>query len=306
MLKVFGHLSPDTDAVCSAIVWAWYYQEKCGQAAAPFILGELNSETTFVLEYFKVATPQLLSTVTAADQVVIVDTNNPQELPAGIEEAQIINIIDHHKLVGGLTSDGPISITMRPVACTATILYDLMHLPAADLPPHISGLLLAAILSDTLGFRSPTTTDTDRRVASELATALEITINDFVEQLFQAKSDLTGFTNQELVTLDSKKYPVGEYNVRVSVLETTSPQTVFDRSEGIVSAIKNCIENESDVDEVLFFIVDILHEEATVLTYNELTTQIIQASFSVTPHNGQAKLPGIISRKKQIVPVLTT
>ncbi len=304
MQKVFGHISPDTDTICSAIVWAWYCTEHKNEPATAYRLGELNSETKFVLDQFVVETPELLTDVTAGDVVAIVDTNNPQELPASINEARITTIIDHHKLVGGITTDEPISITTRPVACTTTIIYDLMDIAAAELPRRISGLLLSAILSDTLGFRSPTTTEHDQAVANELANVLDLDTTDFTEQLLKAKSDLSGFSDQELVSLDSKKYQVGEHNLRVSVLETTNVNTALDRKEGILTAIASCVAEEVDVDAVLFFIVDIIKEEATVFTYNELTTQMIEASFQVTPENGQAVLPGILSRKKQILPVL--
>ena len=304
MQKVFGHISPDTDTICSAIVWARYCTEHKSEPATAYRLGELNSETKFVLDHFAVETPELLADVTAGDTVAIVDTNNPQELPPSINEARITTIIDHHKLVGGLTTDEPISITIRPVACTTTIIYDLMNIAATELPRHISGLLLSAILSDTLGFRSPTTTEYDQAVAEELADVLDLDITDFTEQLLKAKSDLSGFSDQELVTLDSKKYQVGEHNLRVSVLETTDSAAALSRSAGLLSAIDTCVAEEPDVDAVLFFIVDIIKEEATVLTYNELTSKIIEASFNVTPQGGQATLPGILSRKKQILPVL--
>jgi len=122
--------------------------------------------------------------------------------------------------------------------------------------------------------------------------------------MFAAKSDVSSFTDAGLVKMDSKKYDVGDKNFRVSVLETTNPETILARKDGIVVAIKNCIADEEDVDEVLFFIIDILKEEATVLTYNELTKQVIEASFGVTVSEDTEILPGIVSRKKQILPAL--
>ena len=305
MINVFGHTSPDTDTVTSAIVWAWFLTEHKNETATAYVLGDLNSETAFALERFGVSTPSQLSELAAGDQVAIVDTNNPQELPDTIADARIVEIIDHHKLVGGLTTEEPINITIRPVACTATIIYERMNLPASELPTHISGLMLAAILSDTLGFRSPTTTDTDKAVAEELATALDMSIESFTDELLQAKSDLSSFSDRELVTLDSKKYAVGESNLRVSVLETTDPQTVLDRKDGILAAITSCVAEEDDVDDVLFFIVDILREEATVLTYNDRVKHIVSRSFAVAADSDAATLPGVVSRKKQILPVLT-
>ncbi|OIP77151.1 MAG: manganese-dependent inorganic pyrophosphatase [Parcubacteria group bacterium CG2_30_44_11] len=304
MVKVFGHISPDTDATGSAIIWAWYLNEHTSYDATPYVLGELNSETKFVLNRFNLSVPELLPPLTVGEEVVIVDTNNPQELPESINETRIIQIVDHHKLVGGLITEVPITITMRPLACTATVMYDVMGIDAAELPVEIVGVMLSCILSDTLEFRSPTTTPHDKEVAEMLALALGIDIPSFAVELFAAKSDISDFSDIGLVRLDSKKFDVGEKNLRVSVVETTNPETVLARKAGIVAAIETVVTEEHDVDDVLFFIVDILKEEATVLTYNELTKQIVEASFGVTVTGDTEVLPGIMSRKKQILPAL--
>ncbi len=304
MVKVFGHISPDTDATGSAIIWAWYLNTHTATEATPYVLGELNSETKFVLNHFGLSTPELLSELAPGDAVVIVDTNNPQELPPSISEARITAVIDHHKLVGGLQTDVPIEITMRPLACTATVMFDVMGIKASELPKEIAGVMLSCILSDTLEFRSPTTTPHDKDVAEQLALALGVSIPDVAAQLFAAKSDISSFTDTGLVTLDSKKFAVGEKNIRVSVIETTNPEMVLARHAGIVAAIETLVAEEHDVDDVLFFIVDILKEEATVLTYSDLTKQIVAASFGVTVTGETEVLPGILSRKKQILPAL--
>lgn len=304
MTKVFGHLSPDTDATGSAIIWAWYLNEHSSQEAEAFVLGDLNSETQFVLSRWKVTTPKLLESVSAGETVVVVDTNNPQELPGGINDATILQIIDHHKLVGGLSTEVPPEVTLRPLACTATVMHDLMGEHATTMPDSIAGVMLSCILSDTLEFRSPTTTPHDKDVAEQLAKQLGVDISAYATEMFAAKSDISSFTDSGLLKLDSKKFNVGDKNIRVSVIETTNPETVLARKAGIIEAVSELIEAESDVDEVLFFIVDILKEEATVLTYNDLTKQIIEKSFDVTVESDTEVLPGIVSRKKQILPSL--
>jgi manganese-dependent inorganic pyrophosphatase len=304
MIKVFGHLSPDTDATGAAIIWAWYLNTHTSAKAMPYVLGDLNGETRFVLNRWGVETPELLESISAEDSVVIVDTNNPQELFENINESGITQIIDHHKLVGGLSTEAPIEITMRPVASTATVMYDLMGAHSNDLPTHIAGLILSGILSDTLEFRSPTTTPHDKDVAEKLAAQLGINISEYASQMFEAKSDISDFTDIGLVRLDSKVFNVGDKNLRVSVVETTNPATVLARTEGIIKAIKEVIAEEREVDDVLFFIVDILKEEATVLTYSDLTKQIVAASFGVAVEGETEVLPGIVSRKKQILPAL--
>ena len=302
MIKVFGHLSPDTDATGSAIVWAWYLAEKTGKQATPYVLGELNKETQFVLSRWEVETPALLESIVPKTPVVIVDTNNPQELFDNINEADVLEIIDHHKLTGGIETTGPATVTMRPLASTASVIYDLMG--DTELPKPMAGILLSCILSDTLEFRSPTTTPHDKDIAEKLAAQLGITIADYAAEMFAAKSDVSDFTDSGLVKLDSKKYAVGDTNFRISVIETTDPAVVLERKAGIITAIKEIITTEADVDEVLFFVVDILKEEATVFTYNDRVKNVIEQSFAVTVESDTEVLPGIVSRKKQILPNL--
>jgi len=304
MVKVFGHLAPDTDATCCAIIWSWYLNTHTSMDATPYVLGELNSETRFVLNKWSVSAPDLLETLAPGDEVVVVDTNNPQELPENINEATVLQLVDHHKLVGGLSTETPVEITMRPLASTASVLYGLMEEHTDTLPDDIAGLILSCILSDTLGFRSPTTTPHDKDVAEKLAAQLGIDIATYANEMFAAKSDISDFTDVGLVRLDSKKFEVGGKNLRVSVIETTNPTMVLDRKDGIIAAMGEIIAEEHDVDEVLFFIVDILKEEATVLTHSPLAKQIIESSFGVTVERDTEVLPGILSRKKQILPAL--
>lgn len=303
-IKVFGHISPDTDATSCAIIWTWYLNTHTTHKAEAFVLGELNKETKFVLSKWKHDEPALLEKISSDDKIVIVDTNNPQELLAGVNDAEILQIIDHHKLVGGLQTKGPIEMTIRPVASTATVMHDLMGAHADTMPEDIAGIMLSCILSDTLEFRSPTTTPHDRAIAEKLATRLGLDISLYASEMFKAKSDVSDFTDTGLIHLDSKKFEVGDKNIRVSVVETTDPSSVLARKEGIVSAIKEIVEKESDIDDVLFFIVDILREEATVFTYNPFLQSVISASFGVSTEGDIQVLPGIVSRKKQIIPAL--
>jgi manganese-dependent inorganic pyrophosphatase len=304
MIKVFGHMSPDTDTVCSAILWAWYLNTHTSTKATPFVLGKLNKETSFVLERWGVSEPELLESVKPEDEVVIVDTNNPQELFPNISETTIVNIIDHHKLTGGLSTKSPLEITLKPFAATATVIYTLMGEHSEMLPNDMAGLMLSCILSDTLAFRSPTTTSHDKDVAEKLAKKLAVNIDEYANAMFAAKSDVSDFTDVGLIHMDSKKYPVGNKNIRISSLETTTPGVILERKKGLIKAIESILKEEKDVDDVLLFIVDILKEEAIVLTYNKFTKEMIEASFGVTVEGDTKVLPGVVSRKKQIFPVL--
>ncbi|WP_413220789.1 manganese-dependent inorganic pyrophosphatase [Tritonibacter mobilis] len=302
-IQVFGHKSPDTDSTGSAIVWAWYLNEVKGEAATPVLLGEPNTEAAFMLKRWGFEKPAIIADVEADAPVVIVDTNNPAELPASINSADIRAIIDHHKLVGGLETKGPIDITVRPLACTATIMHDLMGTDADRMPEDIKGAALTCILSDTLEFRSPTTTPHDRAVAEKLAKDLGLDIADYAAEMFAAKSDVSAFSDAELIRMDSKEYEVDGTKFRVSVLETTAPEIPLGRKDSLMETFKT-VQAEDGVDQVLLFVVDILREEATLLVPNDLVKTVAEKSFGATVEGDLVVLPGVMSRKKQIIPNL--
>ena len=299
---VFGHKSPDTDSTGSPIIWAWYLSQS-GTPAKPVLLGEPNTEAAFVLRHWGLTKPEIIADVTAEDKVVIVDTNNPAELPPSINDAQIQGIIDHHLLVGGIKTKTPIDITIRPLACTATIMHDLMGDALASAPREIKGAMLSCIVSDTLEFRSPTTTPHDRAVAEKLAADLRVSIPDLATLMFEAKSDVSAFSDAELLRMDSKEYNVAGKELRVSVLETTAPKIVLDRKASLMASM-DAVAKEDGADQVLLFVVDILREEATLLVPNDLVKQMAEASFGCTVTGDTVVLPGVMSRKKQIIPAL--
>ncbi len=300
---VFGHKSPDTDSTGSPIIWSWYLNQIKGVDATPALLGEPNTEALFMLDHWNLDKPQIIADVTEDQPVVIVDTNNPAELPANINNADIKAIIDHHKLVGGLETKGPIHIVMEPVACTATIMYKIIGDDIAQMPRGVKGAMLTCILSDTLEFRSPTTTPEDKAIAMALAKDLEVDIPAYAAQMFAAKSDVSSFSEAELLRMDSKEYEVGGKQFRVSVLETTSPATILDRKDALMAAMPG-VATEDGADQVLLFVVDILNEEATMLVPNDLTKTIAEKSFGARVSGDTVVLPGIMSRKKQIIPNL--
>jgi manganese-dependent inorganic pyrophosphatase len=300
---VFGHLSPDSDSTGSPIIWAWYLSQIKGIEAEAVLLGEPNTEANFVLKRWNLTKPRIISKIDKNQSVVIVDTNNPAELPAAINDADITTIIDHHKLVGGIETKNPINIRIEPLACTATIMHKLIDKDLEKAPDAIKGAMLSCILSDTLEFRSPTTTDEDRAVATALAHDLGIDITLLASEMFAAKSDVSAFSDTELLLLDSKKYTVDNTNFRISVLETTAPNVILNRKANLMAAMVD-VANNSDVDQVLMFVVDILNEEAIMLLPNDLTKTIAEKSFGVTVSDDTVVLPGVMSRKKQIIPNL--
>ncbi|MCY4542653.1 MAG: manganese-dependent inorganic pyrophosphatase [Rhodobacteraceae bacterium] len=303
MIKIFGHKSPDTDSTGSPIIWEWYLNEIAQMPAQACLLGPPSNEALFVLDHWGFEQPPTIDGVEEGDEVVIVDTNNVDELPEGIGKASIIQIIDHHLLQGGLSTSKPIEITMRPVACTATVMHDLMGDSARDMPSPIRGMMLSCILSDTLAFRSPTTTSHDRILATNLASGLGVDISEFSSQMFAAKSDVSMFSDAELLLQDSKRYQVGGKWLRITVLETTTPEQALARKSGLMNAM-NAVADSEATDQILLFVVDILNNQSTLLVPNSFAAGIASLSFDVEADADAILLPGVVSRKKQIIPCL--
>lgn len=303
-VMVFGHKSPDTDSTGSPIIWAWYLKHVKNIDTEPVLLGQPNSEALFMLDYWGIEKPQIIDNLDSGSSVVIVDTNNPDELPENINDCEIQTIIDHHKLVGGLQTKHPIDVVIRPLACTATVMIEIMGADiTTKMPTMIKGAALSCILSDTLEFRSPTTTDLDKSIAKKLAKDLGIDMKSYASQLFTAKSDVSNYTDPELILMDSKKYNVGDKKLRISVMETTKPTEILKRKKSLLKAMEE-IEEKEGVDQILFFVIDILKEEATLLMPNNLVKEITEKSFGKSSGGDTIVLPGILSRKKQIIPQL--
>lgn len=192
---------------------------------------------------------------------------------------------------------------MEPLACTATIMFKSIGKHMAQMPDDIKGAMLSCILSDTLEFRSPTTTDEDKAIAHDLAKQLGIDIPSYASEMFEAKSDVSSFSDAELLRMDSKEYTVDGKDFRVSVLETTAPKIVLDRKDSLMASMVD-VAAEDGADQVLLFVVDILNEEATLLVPNDLVKTVAEKSFGATVTGDTVVLPGVMSRKKQIIPNL--
>lgn len=301
MYKVFGHLQPDTDSTCSAIAFAWFLNQQ-NIEARPYVLGEISKEAAYLLDYFEVEKPELLSKLTSEDEIVIVDTNNPEELPADINQAKLKIIIDHHKLVAGLSTSEPITVNISPLACTATLIWEQMQ--KAKLTPSIkiAGIMLGAILSDTLKFSSPTTTATDKEVAIQLSKLTGVNIDSLAEGMFAAKSDLSDLSPKEIVLSDSKIISIGKYKLRISNLETTNIKYPLSIKAELQTAMQQ-IKKEEQLDGFFLFIVNIFENSATLLVNTDFEKNTASQAFSKPFTEETMYLPGVVSRKKQIVPV---
>lgn len=299
---VFGHKVPDTDAICAAIAYSWELAER-GTPAQPYRLGELNRETEYVLKAFGIEEPPLLGPLEEGASVAVVDTNNPQELPDDLDCATVHSIVDHHKLCG-LKTDGVLEVDIRPLCSTGSILYSRAKALGLTPPPHIAGLLLSCILSDSLEFRSPTTTTLDRELAEELASLAGVDMHAHAVAMLEAKAEIGHLSPEQVVMMDSKKYEVGGKQLRVSVLETTAPHMALRQKEALRTAMAS-LAKEQGLDDVLLFVVDILKEEAVFVSASESGRATVEHAFGCTVGgDGTAVLPGILSRKKQIMPML--
>ncbi|MBU0976190.1 MAG: manganese-dependent inorganic pyrophosphatase [Patescibacteria group bacterium] len=304
MIKIFGHKSPDTDSTCSPIVYAWYLSNKKNTEAEALRLGNINREAEYVLKKFEIETPKLLEKLEDDDKVIIIDTNNPKELPGNLEAVELIELIDHHKLAGGLSTSTPVKVTMRPIACSATIIWGIMKSEGnTDIPTNMAGLLVSAILSDTLKFTSPTTTEEDKQAAEELAKIAGIEIDIHAKEMFEAKSDLNGMKPKDILLSDSKIFELNGKKVRVSVLETTKPENAIAMKGDLLKGIDE-LKKEESLDFMFFFVVDILNSEAEVLIQSDSEKEIAEKAFDCKVEDNQANLPGVVSRKKQIIPEL--
>ncbi len=303
-IKIFGHQVPDTDTVVSAIVYAWYFNEVLKKPAKAYVLGDVNKETQYVLDRFKSETPEFLDVITKEDKIVIVDTNNVNELPPDVHNGELLEIIDHHKLSGGITTNSPVTITMRPMASTASLIYTVINPELHQVTSEIAGLMLSAIISDTLEFRSPTTTPEDKIIAEELSKISGVDISELATEMFAAKSDISHIEPADLIQMDSKVFDMDDKKIRVSVVETTSPNEALERSEDLKQAMLNHVAEDDNVDEVLLFVIDILKEEATPIVASALGEMMVDGAFGVSIAQGDVVLPGVVSRKKQIIPAL--
>ena len=299
---VFGHKNPDTDTITSAIVYA-YLKQQIGIEAEAVRLGEVNNETKFALEKFGFEAPRLISSVVGeAAQVILVDHNEFQQSADGIEEVQITEVIDHHRVANFQTSD-PLYYRAEPVGCTATILNKIFKENGVAVPANIAGLMLSAIVSDTLLFKSPTCTEQDVKAGEELAKIAGVDVADYGLAMLKAGADLSDKSLEDLLSLDAKEFQFGEYKSVVAQVNAVDVNDVLGRQEELESLLnKNVAENGLDL--FFFVVTDILNNDSTAVAIGQVADASAKA-FGAEIVNGRILLPGVVSRKKQIVPVLT-
>ncbi len=299
MIHVFGHKIPDTDAICSAVGYA-YLLNQIGKDAKAFRLGEPNAETKLVLEKFGVQAPELLDNVAGKD-VWLMDHNEFVQSADGIEEANIVGVIDHHKIK--FAYDKPITYIALPWGSSSTIVAKLYEIYGVEMPKEIAGCLLSAILSDTVIFKSPTTTEVDREIAARLAAIAGVEdMTKWGIEMFKAKSKIGEKSAREIVLNDYKVYEFAGKKFLINQVEVIDDSEVLQRKDEILEEMKK-VKDEQGLFAVLTMVTDIMKEGTTLLVVADDYAPIEKA-FGKNVENGAIWLPGVMSRKKQIVPPL--
>ncbi|OOE10707.1 manganese-dependent inorganic pyrophosphatase [Fictibacillus arsenicus] len=299
---IFGHKNPDTDTITSAIVYA-NLKTKLGQNVEPVRLGEINGETKYVLDYFKEDIPRLVETVSdETNAVILVDHNERQQSANDIDKVRVLEVIDHHRIANFETSD-PLYYRAEPVGCTATILNKIYKEKGIKVEKNIAGLMLSAIISDSLLFKSPTCTGEDVDAARELAEIAGVDAETYGLEMLKAGADLSDKSIEELISLDAKEFNIGASKVEVAQVNTVDASDVLKHQDDLETAISKVID-EKELDLFMFVVTDILTNDSTALALGK-RAQSVEDAYNVKLENNTAVLKGVVSRKKQIVPVLT-
>lgn len=301
-ILVFGHKNPDTDSITAAICYA-YLKKQLGMDAEAVRLGAVNNETAYALDHFGFEAPRLIEKAAPeAKQVILVDHNEKQQSVDDLDKVQVIEVIDHHRIANFETSD-PLYYRAEPVGCTATILNKLFKEHQVEIPKNIAGLLLSALVSDSLLFKSPTFTAQDRQAVEELAKIADVDAEEYGLAMLKAGADLSDKSLEELVSLDAKEFTFGDVKIEIAQVNAIDVNDVMDRQEALETILHQVID-EKGLDLFLFVVTDILNNDSVVVALGKHAEKASSA-FNVQLDNNTATLTGVVSRKKQIVPVLT-
>jgi len=299
---VFGHKNPDTDTIASAIAYA-ELKKQLGVDAEAVRLGEVNGETAYALKHFGIEAPRLVETV--ADQsegVILVDHNESQQSAADIADAHVLEVIDHHRIANFETAH-PLYYRAEPVGCTATILNKLYKENGVEIRKEIAGLMLSAIVSDSLLFKSPTCTEQDVAAAKELAAIAGVDVDVYGLDMLKAGADLSGKTAQDLISIDAKEFTMGGSKVEIAQINAVDVDEVLLQQAELEAALKEKIVDKG-LSLFVLAITDILNNDSVAIALGS-KTDAVERAYGVTLQNNKALLKGVVSRKSQIVPVLT-
>ena len=299
-ILIFGHKNPDTDTICSAIAYG-ELKEKLGKDVKPVRLGKLNEETKYVLDYFKVATPELIENV-AGKEIILVDHNERTQTADGFEEAKVLELIDHHR-ISNFNVDEPLMVRMAPVGCTATILFKMFKVNGIAPSKEAAGLMLSAIISDTLLFKSPTCTECDVKAGKELAEIAGVNVEEYGLEMLKAGTALGDKTDFELLNMDMKIFDIDGTKIGVAQVNTVNEAELTEKKESLVKEINGIIGGEG-LKFFVFIITNILSNDSVGIVVGE-GTEVVEKAFGEKISDSLITLKGVVSRKKQVIPPLT-
>lgn len=261
---------------------------------------KLIKKLGYVLNYLGISAPRLIEEVKEGQAVVLVDHNEFTQSANGIEKAKIETVIDHHRIANFQTSE-PLYYRAEPVGCTATILYKKFKEENMEIGKKEAILMLSAIISDTLLFKSPTCTTEDKSACEELAKIAEIDINSYGLDMLKAGTDLSDFTPEELINIDSKEFASGNFKFQVAQVNTACIEDVLQNKEAIEKAMTEFMQ-KNDSKLFVLLITDILNSNSQAIVLGNC--DIFEKAFNTTVENNMAFLEGVVSRKKQVAPVI--
>ena len=296
---VFGHKSPDTDTICSSLVMADLQTKIRGEKVISCRLGELNEETKYALKYFNIEAPKYIENVEEGQRVILVDHNEFSQSVNGIENAKIDTVVDHHRINNFETSE-PLFYYAQPVGCTSTLLFELYRLNNVEIEPKIAGLMLSAIISDTLLLKSPTTTEKDKKALAELSKIANIDVEKYGLDMLKAGTNLDKYTEEELINLDAKKIEKEDIKYVIAQVNTVSIPDVLKRKEKIEQEINKEILGKG-LSLFVFVITDIVNSNSEAIVLGD-RTDAISKTYEIK--DNIAVMPGVVSRKKQVLPLV--
>ena len=299
-ILVFGHKNPDTDTICSAIAYA-ELKNKLGKDVKAVRLGEVNEETKYALNYFKVEKPELVENV-AGKEIILVDHNERTQTADGFEEAKVLELIDHHR-ISNFNVDQPLYARVEPVGCTATIILKLFKENGLAPSKETAGLMLSAIISDTLLFKSPTCTQCDAKAGKELAEIAGVDLKEYGLEMLKAGTALGDKSEAELLNMDMKIFEIDGEKIGVAQVNTVNEAEVLERKEKLLAEIDNIIAKEG-LKFFMLAITNILTNDSTALVSGN-GNDVIEKAFGEKVDSNLVTLKGVVSRKKQIIPPLT-
>ena len=300
---VFGHKNPDTDAIVAAKAYS-YLQNKLGADTEAVALGEPNEETQFVLDYFKEPAPRVIKTASnEVDAVMLIDHNEAQQSVDDIKDVQVTHVVDHHRIANFETS-APLYYHAEPLGCSSTIILKEFKQHGVEVPANIAGMMLSAIISDTLLLKSPTTTDEDVAAVKELAKIAGVDYEKYGLDMLKAGTNLASKSDETLISQDAKSFDMNGTQVRVDQINTVDLDEVFDREDGLRAAIEKQ-NKENGYDLFLLMVTNILNSDTRLLVVGE-PQSVVEQAFGKKLEDNKMDLPGVVSRKKQIVPPLET